>query len=74
MPDNYFGGSRDQGERVKLMAWLEDNRKDYYWFVLPQREPMGDIEFEVFYEKDHQPISNEELKQLIIDSIKQPAP
>lgn len=74
IPDNYFGGMDDQHGRRHLSESFNKDRQDYYWFMLPQPDPMGDIIFEVFYEKDHQPISFEELYQLISDSIKQDKP
>ena len=71
IPDSHLGGSLDQDKRYLLQEWFEKNRTDYYWFILPNYDGR-EIEFQVFFEKDHQPISYEELKELIVESLKPP--
>lgn len=61
-----FGGD-DNLVKIKVTKyWM-----DYYWFCF-YKDEIDEPEFQVFYQKDQQPISNDELKKLIQDATKIP--
>lgn len=61
-----YGEDIKEGESVYQMPdfWM-----DYYWLVFPKDQIDAPM-LEVFYEKDFTPISFEELKKFIEDSLK----
>lgn len=61
-----FGGNDNLGKIKVTKYWM-----DYYWFCF-YKDEIDEPEFQVFYQKDQQPISNDELKKLIQDATKIP--
>jgi len=73
IPKSSLGGSQDISPALRaIQDHFDRSKPDYHWFVLPiddAAEPEREVEFQVFYEKDRQPISAEELKDLIQKSL-----
>ena len=68
-----FDGIQPKMEYREISDLFAKKLNDYHVFVVPitdYSEPHDLFEFQVFYEKDHQPISYDELKELLLQSIK----